>query len=116
MRVLLVEPNDLLARALVRWLGTRGHSATRAESHDHAMAIVLSTELPPDAVITSWGRDCGPDDSDALLLVGACRRRGIPVVVLSAHARMRGDVDWIEKPGLEALSVWVDSLRVARAS
>lgn len=113
MRVLLVEPNDLLARAVVRVAASLGWAVEVRTSHQTSLAG-CTRGAPFDAILTHWGRDAG--DRSAMELVGEARSRGIPVAVISGHVRLVEGVEWIEKPaGTDVLRRWLHSVRPAAA-
>jgi CheY-like chemotaxis protein len=93
--ILLVEDNEMNRDMLSRRLTRRGYSVTVAE--DGGTGINLARSLTPDLILM----DVGLPDIDGLeatrVLKAEERTRGIPIIVLTAHA-MAGD----QKQALEA--------------
>jgi CheY-like chemotaxis protein len=86
--ILLVEDNEMNRDMLSRRLTRRGYTVTVAE--DGTTGINLAFSILPDLILM----DVGLPDIDGLevtrRLKGDARTRGIPIVVLTAHA-MAGD-------------------------
>lgn len=101
-RVLIVDDEPQLLRALVLNLRNRGYDVVTATTGGDAVEQVAG--LPPDVVLL----DLGLPDRDGLAVIGELRRRepGLPIVVLSARSGSRdkvaaldlGAADYVTKP------------------
>ena len=101
-RILIVDDEPQLLRALVLNLTSRGYDVTTANTA--AAAIERTANLPPDIVIL----DLGLPDRDGLTIIRELRGREptLPIVVLSARSGSRdkvtaldlGAVDYVTKP------------------
>ena len=101
-RILIVDDEPQLLRALVLNLTSRGFDVTTANTA--AAAIDRTASLPPDLVVL----DLGLPDRDGLTVIRELRRRepALPIVVLSARSGSRdkvtaldlGAVDYMTKP------------------
>lgn len=101
-RVLVVDDEPQLVRALVLNLANRGYDVVTAATGRSALDHVADT--PPDVVLL----DLGLPDQDGLDVIRRLRvsRPDLPVIVLSArtgsHAKVAaldlGAVDYVEKP------------------
>ena len=121
--VLLVEDDPSLSAALTRFLEARGYDAVEAGTC--ADAARLFQEKRPDLVLTDYDLP----DGDALALLARLQERdpGVPVVVLTGHARIElavqaikaGAEQFLTKPvDLDALATIIERLienRRARA-
>ena len=101
-RILIVDDEPQLLRALVLNLTSRGYDVTTANTA--AAAIERTASLPPDLVVL----DLGLPDRDGLTVIRELRDREptLPIVVLSARSGSRdkvtaldlGAVDYVTKP------------------
>jgi two-component system KDP operon response regulator KdpE len=101
-RVLIVDDEPQLLRALVLNLRHRGYDVVTATTGEDAVEQVAG--LPPDVVLL----DLGLPDRDGLAVIGELRRRepALPIVVLSARSGSRdkvaaldlGAADYVTKP------------------
>jgi two-component system KDP operon response regulator KdpE len=100
-RVLVVDDDRALARALLIALTARGHDAVVA--HDAATALSAAADRPPDLAII----DLGLPDLDGIAIIESLRGwTSIPIIVLSArhaepvkiNALDAGADDYITKP------------------
>jgi two-component system, OmpR family, KDP operon response regulator KdpE len=101
-RILIVDDEPQLLRALVLNLRNRGYDVTTATSGRDAIEQVGG--LPPDVVVL----DLGLPDRDGLAIIGELRSRepALPIVVLSArtgsHDKVAaldlGAIDYVTKP------------------
>jgi two-component system KDP operon response regulator KdpE len=101
-RVLVIDDEPQLLRALVLNLTSRGYDVITADTA--AAAIERTASLPPDLVVL----DLGLPDSDGLTVIRELRGRepALPILVLSARSGSRdkvtaldlGAVDYITKP------------------
>ena len=101
-RILIVDDEPHLLRALVLNLRARGYNVTTATTGKDAIEQV--TDLPPDIVVL----DLGLPDRDGLAVIGELRSREprLPVIVLSARTSGQdkvaaldlGAVDYVTKP------------------
>jgi len=101
-RILIVDDEPQLLRALLLNLDARGYDIATATTGKEAIERVVS--LPPDIVVL----DLGLPDRDGLAVIGELRSRQptLPVVVLSARASGQdkvaaldlGAVDYVTKP------------------
>ena len=101
-RILIVDDEPQLLRALVLNLHNRGYDVVTATTGKHAIEQV--TGLPPDVVVL----DLGLPDRDGLAVIGELRAREstLPIIVLSARSSSRDKVaaldlganDYVTKP------------------
>jgi len=101
-RILIVDDEAQLLRALVLNLHNRGYDVVTATTGKHAIEQV--TGLPPDVVVL----DLGLPDRDGLAVIGELRAREstLPIIVLSARSSSRDKVaaldlganDYVTKP------------------
>lgn len=90
MRVLLVDDDDLVARALSRML-RRDHEVVVASNR--AEAVRLWSEQALDAIICDY--DLGPGETDGVALI---RELGLPGLLLTGHANIEASVPALLKP------------------
>jgi two-component system KDP operon response regulator KdpE len=101
-RILIVDDEPQLLRALVLNLRNRGYDVATATSGRDAIEQVVG--LPPDVVVL----DLGLPDRDGLAVIGELRSRepALPIVVLSdrtgSHDKVAaldlGAIDYVTKP------------------
>src|SRR5215475_387411 len=100
-RILVVDDDRQLARALHIALTARGHDAVVA--HDAASALALAADRPPDLAVI----DLGLPDRDGIDIIESLRGwTNLPIIVLSArHAEPvkisaldAGADDYVTKP------------------
>jgi len=101
-RILIVDDEPQLLRALVLNLHNRGYDVVTATTGKHAIEQVSG--LPPDVVVL----DLGLPDRDGLAVIGELRAREatLPIIVLSARSSSRDKVaaldlganDYVTKP------------------
>jgi two-component system, NtrC family, response regulator AtoC len=100
LRVLLVEDEELFARAVARRLEKAGYQCELAQSVADGRALVR--QFSPDLVLL----DMRLPDGNGLELLGELTVSGIPVIVMTAHgdvsdavnAMKQGATDYLKKP------------------
>ena len=104
MRTLLyVEDDATQARAMVRWLGSRGFEVTHVASLDAALSRFAFTNAF-DVIVTDW--DLGGHTSANLVELAKAHR--VPCCIYSGS-----DVPYlgaILKPDLDALRAWLGAV------
>ncbi len=112
LRLLYVERDTLVARAMARFLEHRGFAVLHVRTADEAVAEleqIRDADLPrPACCLTVHGRDgeTGPK------VVGACDGMRVPVRILSGAVQFPPlATRWIEKTDLRRLDAFLASLR-----
>jgi len=106
-RVLLIEDNPPLRRALDEALGVYGFDVISVATVDAALATLRSSEI--DVVVT----DLGVPGDGATLLEEEVLEEEIPVIVLTAEEAPRRD-DVLSRGALEALTKPVSGSELCR--
>jgi DNA-binding NarL/FixJ family response regulator len=102
LRVLLVEPDRRVRQALHSLLSAEPDMQICAAAGTAAAALALARTERPDVALTEM---LLPSPEDGIGLVEELSRQGLPVLVLTAAARMReqarrcGAVAFLEKDG-----------------
>lgn len=94
-RLLLIEANDLSARATKRHVEALGWDVQVERSHYTSALTGHGRGDRYAAVVTCWGRDI--TDEGALVVVAEARARRLPVAILSSHERLVDGVTWLDR-------------------
>lgn len=114
LRVLLVEDEDLFARAVVKRLQKAGYECEQAQTVADGRAI--ARQFAPDMVLL----DMRLPDGNGLELLGEFTAIDVPVIVMTAHgevsdavsAMKQGATDYLKKPvDLEELLLALEKAR-----
>jgi DNA-binding response OmpR family regulator len=103
-RILYVEDDRLVARAMLRLLEAEGFEVFPARSVLEAQAVIASGVV--EAVLTDW--NLAGETSEPIVAWGRAAR--VPTVVVSGSERV-GILPWIEKTDTTGIREWLRSVR-----
>lgn len=99
MRLLYVEDDPRQARAMTRWLASRGFEVTHVASLDAALSRFAFTNAF-DVIVTDWDLEGLTSAS----LVELAKAHRVPCCIYSGSCPLIGS---ITKPDLDALRSWL---------
>lgn len=117
--ILLVEDDDLVARAISRKLARHDINVVRATTQVTAIRIIregaefIGVKCEIGAVLTDWSfpwsnDGWGPRDGAGEATYLEAKERGLPVAVMSGDGPVPGFEPWISKPDTQGdLTAWI---------
>lgn len=116
MRVLFVEDDRNVSRAMLRWLGRRGCEVTHHHTRAMGLIALADSRFTFDAVITDWMLWTHPREDNngtAEAIVSAAQSKRIPVRVFSGSQCPSDELAsiWLGKTDLEGLEAFLKEVR-----